>query len=276
MKMQNYAYRPKAQGISYMEVQRDPGFNAKTFHMHDHHEIALITTSCACRATSNGNSVTIQTPALVLTRAGSFHEIAEVYDGLFLSRVIFFHPHMLKGIPGNLHHVDKLFGSDLLILPLNQTQLEEYLPLFDLLKARQYPETLLLLLAIFSHMIQMIEGGNTPVVTNAQQSFVFDIIEMIQNHPEVKYSIADLAEQFHVSQTKLKSDFKKIAGMPINTFCRQARLQKAMVMLESTQESQSQIAYACGFSDESYFIDAFHKNYGMTPRAYRQQLKSTH
>lgn len=151
--------------------------------------------------------------------------------------------------------------------------MKEFLPLFDLLKSRDFPENFLLLLSVLCHLQAIIYLGNEPVRITAQRSFVFDIIEMIQQHPERKYSITELAEQFHVSQTKLKTDFKRIAGMPINAFCRQARLQKAMVLMETSAMTQAQIAYACGFSDESHFIDAFRDRYERTPGAFRRQMK---
>lgn len=267
-------YRPKATSISYIEVQREAGYTAKYFHSHDHHEISLITSSCTCQATNNGTSVSFQAPALILMKAGSFHEIAHVLDGHFSSRNLFFHPQLVSDIPQRLHHTEQLFGNEGLILPLTQTQLDEFLPIFDLAKDRNFPENLLLLLSVLCHLQALLDSGNVPLLIASQKSFVFDIIEMIQKHPERKYAIAELSEQFHISQTKLKADFKRIVGMSVNTFCRQARLQKSLVLMESTEMSQAQIAFACGFSDESHFIGAFRDHYALTPGAFRRQIKN--
>lgn len=274
MEIPKLTYRPKQSSISYIEMQREAGFAAKKFHSHDHHEISLITSCCICQAVSNGTAVMFQAPALVLMKAGSFHEIAQVLEGHYCGKDLFFHPQLIADIPQRLHQTEQLFRTEGLILPLTQTQLEEFLPLFDLVKARNYPENLLLLLSILCHLQTLLEEGNTPLLMESRRSFVFDIIEMIQAQPEKKYTIAELAKQFHVSQTKLKTDFKRIVGMSVNTFCRQARLQKALVLVESTSMSQSEIASVCGFSDESYFIDVFRERYALTPGAYRRQIRN--
>lgn len=273
MEIPRLTYKPKQSGICCTQVQRSAGYAAKVFHTHDHHEISLITGQCTCQATCNGNSVTVRTPALVLMKAGSFHEIVQIFEGQFSSRVVFFHPQLVADIPDRLHHTNRLFQTDCLILPLTTEQQEEFLPLFALLENRRYPENLLLLLSILCHLQAMLDQGSTPVLLTAQRSFVFDIIERIQAHPEKKYAIAELAQQFHVSQTKLKTDFKRIVGMPVNAFCRQVRLQKALALMETTTMTQAQIAYACGFSDESHFIDAFRGFYARTPGEFRQQMK---
>ena len=274
MELPKLAYRPKTTSISYVEVQREAGYSAKHFHTHDHHEISLITSCCTCQAASNGSFVTFQAPALILRKAGSFHEIAHVYEGTFSSRVLFFHPQLVADIPQRLHHTEPLFSSECLILPLTQAQLDGFVPLFDMVKNSSYPENLLQLLCVLCRLQALIEEGSAPILMESQRSFVFDIVEMIQAQPGKKYAIAELAEQFHVSQTKLKADFKRIVGMSVNTFCRQARLQKALVLMESTEMSQAQIALACGFSDESHFIGAFRDRYALTPGAFRRQVKN--
>ena len=83
-------------------------------------------------------------------------------------------------------------------------------------------------------------------------------------------TLEDLCQAFHISPTKLKTDFKRFTGMPVMAYRNRIRLEKARVMLTTTPMPQAQVAYACGFADESYFIRAFKKHYGITPAVCRK------
>ena len=86
-------------------------------------------------------------------------------------------------------------------------------------------------------------------------------------------TLTGLATRFHVGQTKLKSDFKKITGTTLHAFRRQAQLQEARILLEGTELSISQVSAQSDFKDEGYFIRAFRQEYGMTPGTYRKRWR---
>lgn len=270
----DFSYLPKGQSITYMDVNRKSGHVTKTIHMHDHHEMVLVTSVAFCGIINNGNKVNIHTPAVFINRAGSFHEVSEITEGIYESRVVFFHPKALSEIPRSMLYEKQLFSSDLLALPMTEEQVREMTPLFELLKTRSSPQKLPLLLCILAQMSQLMNECVSPLSVTAVRSYIFDLIELLRDTEREKHTLARLAEQFHVSQTKLKTDFKQITGMPVNVFRNHARLQKSLALLESTQMEQAQIACICGFTDESYYIRAFRKKYGLTPGAYRKQIKS--
>ncbi|MBU5478254.1 helix-turn-helix transcriptional regulator [Eubacterium sp. MSJ-13] len=47
------------------------------------------------------------------------------------------------------------------------------------------------------------------------------------------------------------------------------RLEKSIFLLRNTTISITEIAYACGFSNTSYFCEIFHKYYNTTPKKFR-------
>jgi len=47
------------------------------------------------------------------------------------------------------------------------------------------------------------------------------------------------------------------------------RLQRAAVLLKTTDKNVSEIAYEVGFSDPNYFSRAFHEEFGEAPSAMR-------
>lgn len=81
---------------------------------------------------------------------------------------------------------------------------------------------------------------------------------------------ADIAAAAGFSPNYLSRKFRENAGMGVHEYLVFTRLQHAAMELISTDDSITQIALRCGFSDSNYFKDAFKKKFGMTPRDYRK------
>lgn len=80
-------------------------------------------------------------------------------------------------------------------------------------------------------------------------------------------------------------ELSRISGLSPKYFCRYfrsmvhrtpmdylnyCRVQNACVLLEQTQQSVTQVAYACGFNDSSYFTRCFKSHTGVTPLGWRK------
>ncbi len=83
-------------------------------------------------------------------------------------------------------------------------------------------------------------------------------------------SSADIAAAAGFSPNHLSRRFRENAGMGVHEYLTSVRLQHAALELVSTDDSVTQIALRCGFSDSNYFKDVFKQKYGMTPREYRK------
>ena len=241
--------------------------------MHDHHELVLVSSSADCQIVNNGNAVQLSTPCIFLNRAGSFHEVVEVSRGDYESSVVFFHPQVLSRIPKDMWFEKQLFNADMMAISLTEAQLQSLVPLFSMLHTGPYIQQLPLLLTVFATIVQILHSGAEPIRTEATGNYIFAVVRHLQAGQE-KWNISQLAQQFYVCPTKLKADFKRITGMPVMTYKNHICLEKARLLLETTNMAQAQIAYTCGFFDESYFIRAFRKRYEITPAAYRKQCES--
>jgi AraC-like DNA-binding protein len=67
----------------------------------------------------------------------------------------------------------------------------------------------------------------SPIMTNVKNDPIFAVAEWILLHPDEPVSIPFLAQKFLLNEFKLKSDFKRIFGVPVITFQRKARIEKA-------------------------------------------------
>ena len=85
------------------------------------------------------------------------------------------------------------------------------------------------------------------------------------------YTIVQLAEMFDISQSALKSCFKEIFGLPINTYLQEHRIRRAAVLLREDQNlSVSQAAGMVGYDSPGKFAAIFKRIYGVTPREYQR------
>lgn len=86
-------------------------------------------------------------------------------------------------------------------------------------------------------------------------------------------TIARLSEEFGASPTSIKSAFKSVYGVPVNSWYRHCRLETAQRLLWETDMTAAEIAHAVGYTNPGKFSSAFHEMFGVTPTQYRSQMR---
>ncbi len=95
----------------------------------------------------------------------------------------------------------------------------------------------------------------------------------IQTNYENRISIKELSEAGNCCKTKCSELFKKYLHTSPNQYINNYRLEKSTQKLAGTNQTISEVAYSCGFTSSSYFCEAFHKQFGITPKQYRLRVK---
>jgi AraC-like DNA-binding protein len=96
------------------------------------------------------------------------------------------------------------------------------------------------------------------------------VASYIDDHFAAHLSIDTLSRIACMSATKLKYTFKEAYKSTISEYILNKRLAQAEYLLVHTDLSISQIAQAVGYKKSGNFSDAFHKNTGLLPLAYRK------
>lgn len=117
-------------------------------------------------------------------------------------------------------------------------------------------------------LIKMIEG------IKKHYSYVDFVKEYILNNYMHKIFLSDLASVLHVSRPYLSSIFKSEVGCTFPEYLSQFRLNKAKEILEKENIQISEIAHIVGYSDYAHFSKAFKKQTGLSPKEYREKIKS--
>ncbi len=92
----------------------------------------------------------------------------------------------------------------------------------------------------------------------------------VQKNYASKILLKDIAATGNCCKTKCTALFGKYLNTSPMVYLNQYRLDKAVSLLLNTEKSITEIAYACGFSNSSYFCELFRKYYHITPGNFRK------
>jgi transcriptional regulator GlxA family with amidase domain len=116
-----------------------------------------------------------------------------------------------------------------------------------------------------SHVVCPTAEPKHPKAGRIQEIHDLLVADLSQRH-----TIESLAKQFFIDSSTLKREFRHTYGLPIATYLKQQRIQKAMELLRTTQLSISVIAAQTGYETQSKFAAAFKEAAGLSPSAYRK------
>ena len=99
-----------------------------------------------------------------------------------------------------------------------------------------------------------------------------EIRKAVETHVSDPVSLEELAFLCHTSLSTFKRRFIKIYGMPPNKWILLKRMETARNLLQHHNEKPSDVYHKVGFENHSSFTQSFKKNFGITPKAFQQQL----
>lgn len=97
--------------------------------------------------------------------------------------------------------------------------------------------------------------------------------EMLDANPEMGHSVRQLAQACDMPPRKLSMLFKNTTGLTLRKYVAQTRIHKAKSLLLNHKMLIKQVSYQTGFQNPASFAAAFRKEVGMTPEAFRQQMR---
>ncbi len=99
-------------------------------------------------------------------------------------------------------------------------------------------------------------------------------VNCIQQQFAQEIKLEHLARISGLSTRQMQRKFKAIFGVGPQKFLIKTRLLAACRKLRETEASVAEVAFACGFSDQSAFARHFQRHMLMTPKQFRQQEAS--
>ena len=106
---------------------------------------------------------------------------------------------------------------------------------------------------------------NTKDISREDYRCLMKAREIIDNHFLHPLTIAQIAEQCFLSETKLKHGFKICFNCTVYEYIVEKRMEMAYRLLQSGKYKVKDVVWMVGYTNASHFIDAFKKRYGVTP-----------
>lgn len=90
----------------------------------------------------------------------------------------------------------------------------------------------------------------------------------IKIEKEFKYdeNILLFAKEFNITDLAFRNKFKETFGMTPKKWQNAKKLEKAKLLLETSDYNVTQVCQKCGFDNISWFVQAFKNEYGITPK----------
>jgi AraC-like DNA-binding protein len=95
-------------------------------------------------------------------------------------------------------------------------------------------------------------------------------LKFIEGNLGSKMAIREIADYVALSSSHFSRAFKRSLGSSPNAYVTERRVERALHMMASTQKSLTEIALACGFSDQPHFTRSFRRVVGMSPGVWRR------
>ena len=133
-------------------------------------------------------------------------------------------------------------------------------------QCRTFSELTSLNLTMYEDFIFRVRKHRTNPAVSAQIRSCRDYIEL---HAEQELKLAELAKQVGYSEYYLSRKFKQEMGISVSCYIRLIRVERAKLMLSTTNTPIHQIAASLHFASSSHFSETFREIVGKTPQQYR-------
>jgi len=108
------------------------------------------------------------------------------------------------------------------------------------------------------------------MTSTPEDSFIIKARYTVEKHiADSAFGVGNFAEAMNLSRAQLNRKLTYLTEKSPVQFIRQIRMEKALKLLRNTDMNVSEVAFATGFQDPSYFSRIFTQTYGKPPSAMR-------
>ncbi len=106
-------------------------------------------------------------------------------------------------------------------------------------------------------------------VTSLDKKFMERVLKLLEEqHSNAEFGVPQMQEALAMSKTQLHRKLKALTSESPGELLRNFRLKRAAQLLSKKADTVTQIAYAVGFNNLSYFAKCFKELYGVPPSSY--------
>lgn len=119
--------------------------------------------------------------------------------------------------------------------------------------------------------IRAFTDSEKQLLKSEKPELIDDVVSYIESHLDEKISLADIAQRFYVSESTIGQTFQKKMHVSFYHYVTQRRLIAAKSMMLK-EHNLDELSEKVGFRDYSTFYRAFKKEFGISPKEYRNLI----
>lgn len=100
--------------------------------------------------------------------------------------------------------------------------------------------------------------------------YVGQTITLVQYDLTADLKLSTIAEKLNINASYLSALFREETGQTVTAYVNEKRMQTGAHLLQTTRLQIQTVAQHCGISDLNYFSKLFKKQYGITPKQFRE------
>jgi AraC family transcriptional regulator len=123
----------------------------------------------------------------------------------------------------------------------------------------------------------VLDGLDAQPASRTAPGWLHRALELIEDELATgvqRIRVAHIAAVLDLHPVHLARVFHRQLGMPVLTWIRRRRVQRAASRMGATAETLSETAAATGFADHSHMNRTFHRESGMLPGSYRSLIRA--
>lgn len=235
-------------------------------HWHDYFELEVVLGGTG-EHIYNNKRYTLSRGSIYLMSFYDFHELSAQED-----------MHMLK-LQFNENVLPKQL-NDFLFLSYNrfccvvdENEMQHIIKLFEILKREERRGGLfseMLIKNLIAEIIIAVIRNSTQDKNTVIPSLLQNAVAYIHNNFREQLTLGSMAKHCNVTPNYLGMQFSKKMGISFSDYLNTVRLRYACNLLDGTDLTVKEIAFACGYNSVEYFGYIFKKSLGTSPLNYKK------
>jgi AraC-like DNA-binding protein len=103
---------------------------------------------------------------------------------------------------------------------------------------------------------------------------IWRAIKYINEHLREHIALEETARECGMSVSCFQRSFKREVGMTFNKYVNTIRISKARQLLHENNKTMSEVAFACGYTNQYHFTRTFKRLMNMPPKSFRKSRSS--
>ncbi|MBD0395440.1 MAG: helix-turn-helix transcriptional regulator [Microcoleus sp. C1-bin4] len=103
-------------------------------------------------------------------------------------------------------------------------------------------------------------------------AWVDKLEEILRSGYSEKFSLDELSRELSIHPVHISRSFSQYFHCTLGEYVRSVRVERSLAFMPDKNLSLTEIAFNCGFADQSHFLRSFKQIMGVSPSAYRKLL----